>query len=214
MPYIENAYTPGAVNGHYLFETATIIHRVFSPDRTLKAEQVDALICLVCGALQLFLADAENGLIGDLGIREQSDGIESPMVVLTDGFFELQRGALNRIRAPQEVTDYILGMAWDLRAQLDKGAFPHDEVIGRARQFLMTTCGIGKMPFIGFYAKNPTAVDPLTYKTRLQQAEWGLIGLGLLTLGASRDVSALEFDGQTIEMAKTLGSTFLGKALF
>lgn len=213
MAYIENAYTPGAVNGHYLFETAAIIHRVTGSDRALKAEQVDALICLVCGALQLFLTDAENGLIGDLGIREQPDPKESPLV-LTNQFLELQREALLRIHTPLGLVDYILGMAWELRAQVDAAAFPHDEVIGRARQFLMTTCGIGKMPFIGFYAKNPTAVSPSTYKTRTQQAEWGLIGLGLFTLGASRDVSALEFDGQTIGMAKALGSTFLGKALF
>jgi hypothetical protein len=213
MPYIENAYTPGAVNGHYLFETAAIIHRVISPDRPLKAEQADALICLVCGALQLFLVDAENGQIGNLGIREQPDEKEAP-TVLTDKFLELQRGALLRISAPFELVDYILGMAWDLRAQLDKGAFPHDEVIGRARQFLMTTCGIGKMPLIGFYAKNQAAIDPSTYKIRMQQAEWGLIGVGLLTLSASRDVSGPEFDGHTIVTAKVLGSTILGKALF
>jgi hypothetical protein len=47
-----------------------------------------------------------------------------------------------------------------------------------------------------------------------EQAERRLIALGLTTSGGSRDVSVLEFEGQTIEMEKTLGSTVLGKALF
>jgi len=213
MPYPQDHATPGAVNGHYLFEAATIIHRVVSSDRTLKAEHVDALICTTCGALQLFMADADNGLIGDLGIAEQADRKEFP-VVLTDEFLELQRGALLRIHVSRELVDYILSIAWELRSQLDAGAFPHDEVIGRARQFFMTTCGVGKMPFIGFYTKNPTAVDPTTYKARLQQTEWGLIGVGLLTLSASGDGSAHEFNGRMTETSKALGSTFLGKALF
>jgi len=204
---------PGAVNGQYLFEVATIIHRVIRSDRSLKAEQVDALICITCGALQLFLADADNGLIGDLGIAEHAERKERP-VVLTDEFLELQRGALLKIQVSRELVDYILSATRDLRSQLDAGAFPHDEVIGRARQFFMTTCGIGKMPFIGFYAKNPKAVDPMTYKTRLQQTEWGLIGVGLLALSASGDGSAHEFNGQMIKTSKALGSTFLGKALF
>ena len=204
---------PGVVNGHYLFEVATIIHRVIGSDRSLKAEHVDALICITCGAMQLFLADADNGLIGDLGIAEQPYK-KDPPILLTDEFLELQRGALLRIHVSRELVDYILSTTLDLRSQLDVGAFPHDEVIGRARQFFMTTCGVGKLPFIGFYAKNPKAVDPATYKARLQQTEWGLIGVGLLALSASGDGSAHEFNGQMIKTSKALGSTFLGKALF
>jgi hypothetical protein len=204
---------PGAVNGHYLFEVATIIHRVIRSDRSLKAEQVDALICITCGALQLFLADADNGLIGDLGIAEPAERKELP-VVLTNEYLDLQRGALLRIHVSRELVDYILSITSELSSQLDVGAFPHDEVIGRARQFFMTTCGVGKLPFIGFYTKNPKAIDPATYRARLQQTEWGLIGVGLLTLSASGDGSANEFNGKMAETSKALGSTFLGKALF
>jgi hypothetical protein len=59
VPYPQNPATPGAVNGHYLFEAAAIIHRVIRSDRSLKGEQVDALSSIACGALQLFLADAD-----------------------------------------------------------------------------------------------------------------------------------------------------------
>jgi hypothetical protein len=213
MPDTRNSATPGAVNGHYLFETATIIHGVIRSDRSLKGEQVDALTCITCGALQLFLADADNGLIGDLGISEQANRQELP-IVLSDEFLDLERGALLGIHVSQDLADYILKITMDLRSQLDGGAFPHDEVIGRVRQFFMTTCGLGKMPFAGFYAKNPKAADPKTYKARLQQTEWGLIGVGLITLGASADVSIHGFNVPMTEMSKALGSTFLGKALF
>ena len=212
MPYPQNPATPGAVNGHYLFEAAAIIHRVIRSDRSLKAEQIDALSSIACGAMQLFLADADSGLIGDLGIPEQATREGLP--TLSDEFLELERGALLGIHVSQDLVDYILSMAGDLRSQLDGGAFPHDEVIGRVRQFSMTTCGVGKMPFVGFFTKNPKAVDPKTYKARLQRTEWGLIGVGLITLSASADTSTHGFSVPMTEMSKALGSTFLGKALF
>lgn len=214
MPDPGNPATPGVANGDYLFEAAAIIHRVIRSDRALKGEHVDALICITCGTLQLFLADADNGLIGDLGISEQATNRQARPLVLSDEFLELERGALLGIHISQDFVDYILSITRDLRSQLDSGAFPHDEVIGRVRQFFMTTCGLGKMPFVGFYAKNPKAVDPKTYKARLQQTEWGLIGVGLITLGASADLSTPGFDVPMTEMSKALGSTFLGKALF
>ncbi len=212
MPYPQNPATPGAVNGHYLFEAATIIHRVIRSDRSLKGEQVDALSSIACGALQLFLADADSGLVGDLGIPEQAnrDGLPT----LSDEFLELERKALLGIHVSQDLVDYMLSMARDLRSQLDGEAFPHDEVIGRVRQFSMTTCGVGKMPFIGFFTTNPKAVDPKTYKARVQRTGWGLIGVGLITLSASVDVSTHGFSIPMTEMSKALGSTFLGKALF
>jgi len=200
------------VNGHYLFEAAAIIHRVIRSDRSLKGEQVDALSSIACGAMQLFLADADSGLIGDLGIPEQANREGLP--TLSDEFLEVERWALLGIHVSQDLVDYILSMAGDLRSQLDGGAFPHDEVIGRVRQFSMTTCGVGKMPFVGFFTKNPKAVDPKTYKARLQRTEWGLIGVGLITLSASSDISTHGFSVPMTEMSKALGSTFLGKALF
>ena len=209
----QNPATPGAVNGDYLFEAATIIHRVIRSDRSLKGEQVDALTSIVCGALQLFLADADNGLIGDLGISEQVNRKELP-IILSDQFLELERGALLGIHVSQDLADYILSITGNLRSQLDGGAVPHDEVIGRVRQFCITTCGLGKMHFTGFFTKNPKAADPKTYKARLQQTEWGLIGVGLITLGASVGVSTHVFKVSMAEMSKALGSTFLGKALF
>jgi hypothetical protein len=212
MAYTQNPTMPGAVNGHYLFEAATSIHRVISSDRSLKGEQVDALHSIACGALQLFLADADCGLIGDLGIPEHAKREGLP--ALSDEFMELEQGALLRIHVSQDLVSYILSTASDLRSQLDDGAFPHDEVIGRVRQFSMTTCGVGKMPFVGFYTKNPKAVDPKTYKARLQRTEWGLIGVGLITLSASVDVFTHEFSVPMTQMSKALGSTFLGKALF
>jgi len=212
MSYPQNAATSGAVNGHYLFEAAAIIHRVIRSDRSLKGEQVDALSSIACGAMQLFLADADSGLIGDLGIPERATREGRPP--LSDEFLELERGALLKIHVSQDLADYILSMAGDLRSQLDGGAFPHDEVIGRVRQFSMTTCGVGKMPFVGFFTKNPKAVDPKTYKARLQRTEWGLIGIGLITLSTSADVFTHGFSVSTAEMSKALGSTFLGKALF
>jgi hypothetical protein len=212
MPDPRDPATPGAVNGHYLFEAATIIHRVVRSDRFLKGEQVDALTCIACGALQLFLADADSGLIGDLGIPEQANRERLP--TLSDEFLELEREALLGIHVSQDLVDYILSMARDLRSQLDSGPFPHDEFIGRVRQFSMTTCGVGKMPFIGFFTTNPKAVDPKTYKARVQRTGWGLIGVGLIALGASADVSIPGFDVPMTEMSKALGSTFLGKALF
>jgi gamma-glutamyl:cysteine ligase YbdK (ATP-grasp superfamily) len=127
---------------------------------------------------------------------------------------ELERGALLGIHVSQDLVDYILSMARDLRSQLDGGAFPHDEVIGRVRQFSMTTCGVGKMPFVGYFTKNLNAVDPKTYKARLQRTGWGLIGVGLITFSASVDVSTHGFSIPMTEMSKALGSTFLGKALF
>jgi hypothetical protein len=214
MPDPRNPATPGTVNGHYLFEAAAIIHQVITSDRSLKGEQVDALTCITGGALQLFLADADNGLIGDLGISKQPTNRQERPLVLSDEFLELERGALLGIHVSQDFVDFILSITRDLRSQLDGGAFPHDEVIGRVRQFFMTTCGLGKMPFIGFYAKNSKAADPKTYKARLRQTEWGLIGVGLITLGASADVSIPGFDVPMTEMLKSLGSTFLGKALF
>ena len=107
-----------------------------------------------------------------------------------------------------------MSMANDLRSQLDSGAFPHDEVIGRVRQFSMTTCGVGEMPFVGLFTQNPKAVDPKTYKARLQRTAWGLIGVGLITLSASEDVFTHEFSVPMTHRSKVLGSTFLGKALF
>ena len=212
MPYPENPATPGAVNGHYLFEAATIIHRVIRSDRSLKGEQVDALSSIACGALQLFLADADSGLVGDLGIPEQAKRKGPPTV--SDEFLELERKALLGIHVSEDLVDYILSMARDLSSQLDGGAFPHDEVTGRVRQFSMTTCGVGKMPFIGLFTTNPKAVDPKTYKARLQRTGWGLIGVGFITLSASVDVSTHGFSIPMTEMSKALGSTFLGKALF
>jgi len=50
MPYPQNPATSGAVNGHDLFEAATIIHRVIRSDRFLKGEQVNALSNIACGA--------------------------------------------------------------------------------------------------------------------------------------------------------------------
>jgi hypothetical protein len=208
----QNPATPGAVNGHYLFEAAAIIHRVIRSDRSLKGEQIDALSSIACGAMQLFLADADCGLIGDLGISEQAT--RAGLLTLSDEFLELERGALLGIHVSHDLVDYILSMAGDLRSQLDGGAFSHDEVIGRVRQFSMTTCGVGKMPFVGFFTKNPNAVDPKTYKARLQRTEWGLIGVGLITLSASADISTPGFSVPMAEMSKALGSTFLGKALF
>ena len=212
MPDPESLARPGAVNGHYLFQAATIIHRAIRSDRALKGEQVDALSGIACGALQLFLADADSGLIGDLGISEQTNKEELP--ALTDEFLELERGALLGIDVSQDLVDYILSMARDLRSQLDGGAFSHDNVIGRVRQFSMTTCGVGKMPFIGFFTENSKAVDPKTYKARLQRTGWGLIGVGFITLSASIDISTYRFSIPMTEMSKSLGSTFLGKALF
>lgn len=212
MPYPEIPATPGAVNGHYLFEAATIIHRAIRSDRALKGEHVDALSSIACGALQLFLADADSGLVGDLGISEQAIGEGFP--ALSDELLELERAALLRIDVSQDLVDYILCMARDLRSQLDGGAFSHDNVIGRVRQFSMTTCGVGKMPFIGFFTENSKAVDPKTYKARLQRTGWGLIGVGFITLSASVDVSIHGFSVPMTEMSKSLGSTFLGKALF
>jgi len=212
MPYPQNPATPGTVNGHYLFEAAAIIHRVISSDRSMKGEQIDALSSIACGAMQLFLADADSGLIGDLGIPEQTTREGLP--TLSDEFLELERGALLGIRVSQDLVDYTLSMAWDLRSQLDGVAFPHDEVIGRVRQFSMTTCGVGKMPFVGFFTQNPKAVDPKTYKARLQRTEWGLFGVGLITLSASADISTHGFSVPMTQLSKALGSTFLGKALF
>jgi len=212
MPNPQNPATPGAVNGQYLFEASAIIHRVIRSDRSLNGEQIDALSSIACGAMQLFLADADSGLIGDLGIPEQADRKGLP--TLSDEFLELEREALLGIHVSQDLVDYILSMAGDLRSQLDSGAFPHNEVIGRVRQFSMTTCGVGKMPFVGFFTKNRNAVDPKTYKARLQRTEWGLIGVGLLTLSASADISTRGFSVPMAEMSKALGSTFLGKALF
>ena len=209
----QNPATPGAVNGDYLFEAAAIIHRVIRSDRSLKGEQVDALSSIVCGALQLFLADADNGLIGDLGISEQANRKELP-ILLSDEFLELERGALLGIHVPQDLVDYILSITGDLRSQLDGGAFPHDEAIGRVRQFCMTTCGSGTKHFASFFTKSPKFANPKTYKARLQQTEWGLIGVGLMTLGASVGASTHKFNVSMTEMSKALGSTFLGKALF
>jgi len=76
------------------------------------------------------------------------------------------------------------------------------------------TCGVGKMLIVGFFTKNPNAVDPKTYKARLQRTGWGLIGVGFITLSASVDVSTHGFSIPMTEVSKALGSTFLGKALF
>ena len=70
------------------------------------------------------------------------------------------------------------------------------------------------MPLMGYYAKTVNVVDPSTYKTKSQQTEWGLIGLGLITLAAGGGSAALELNDHMAEISKVLGSTFLGKALF
>jgi hypothetical protein len=162
--------------------------------------------------MQLFLADADSGLVGDLGIPEQTNREGAP--VLSEEFLELERGVLLGIDVSEDLVDYMLSMARDLRSQLDDGAFSHDNVIGRVRQFSMTTCGVGKMPIVGFFTKNPNVVDPKTYNARLQRTGWGLIGVGFITLSASVDVSTHGFSIPMTEMSKALGSTFLGKALF
>lgn len=213
MPYPQNPGAAGSVNGHYLLEAATIIHRVIRSHRSLTAEQVDAVTCMACGALQLLLADADSHLVGDLGIAEEIHG-KAPRIMLTNDFLEQQRHILMGIGISQELVDYIQKITSELGSEPDEGSFPHDEVIGRARQFLMTTCGVGKMPFIGFYSKSPKAVDPTTYKARLQQTEWGLIGLGLLVMGANSEVCSQETGFSLTTMSKRLGSAFLGKALF
>lgn len=213
MPYSQNPGAAGSVNGDYLFDAATIIHRIIRSNRSLTAEQVDAVTCMACGALQLLLADADNHLIGELGIAEEAQQKEF-RTTLTNDFFDLQRRMLTAIGISQVLVDYIHNMRAEFGSELDEGTFPHDEVIGRARQFLMTTCGVGKMPFIGFYSKSPKAVDPTTYKARLQQTEWGLIGLGLFVMSASNDVCRQETNIPFTTMSKLLGSAFLGKALF
>lgn len=213
MPYPQNPDAAGSVNGHYLFEAATIIHQVIRSHRSLTAEQVDAVTCMTCGALQLFLADVDSHLVGDLGISEEAQKHEL-RTILTNDFLEQQERTLKEIGIAHELVDYIHNLTSELGSGLDENFFAHDEVIGRARQFLMTTCGVGKMPFIGFYSKSPKAVDPTTYKARLQQTEWGLIGLGLLVMGASGDVSGQETSLPLATMSKLLGSAFLGKALF
>ena len=202
-----------AANGHYLFEAAAIIHRVIGSDRSLNAERADALICVTGGALQLFLADVEAGLIKDLGIAEQGQRT-GLACVLSDEFLELEREALLGIPLPRPFVGYILDIANDLKSQLDNGVYSHKEVVGRARQFLMTTCGVGKMPLMGYYAKTVNVVDHSTYKTKSQQTEWGLIGLGLITLAAGGGSAALELNDHMAAISKVLGSTFLGKALF
>ena len=127
-------------------------------DRSLNAERADALICVTGGALQLFLADVDAGLIKDLGIAEQGQRTGTACVLKPDEFLELEREALLGIPLPRPFVGYILDIANDLKSQLDNGVYSHKEVVGRARQFLMTTCGVGKMPLRDIYTKTVTLI--------------------------------------------------------